>query len=79
MVVDNVVNTDKKGKAKRDLDLKKGKYTVNVTYYGNENYTGNSTTQKLKIKEEVVEAEPAIHIVHLLHDILWMNMELMIM
>ena len=37
------------------LDLKKGKYTVNVTYGGNENYTGNNTTQKLTIKEEVVE------------------------
>ena len=32
-------------------NLKKGKYTVNVTYGGNENYTGNSTTQNLKTKE----------------------------
>ena len=56
VVVDNIVKTDSKGKAKLDLDLKKGKYTVNVTYDGNENYTGNNTTQKLKIKEEVVEA-----------------------
>lgn len=38
--------------------MKKGKYVVNVTYGGNENYTGNNTTQKLTIKEEVVEAEP---------------------
>lgn len=58
MVVDDVVKTNDKGKAKLDLDLKKGKYTVNVTYGGNENYTGNSTTQKLTIKEEVVEATP---------------------
>ena len=57
VVVDDVVKTDKKGKAKLDLDLKKGKYTVNVTYGGNENYTGANTTQKLKIKEEVVEAQ----------------------
>ena len=57
-VVDDVVKTDSKGKAKLDLDLKKGKYVVNVTYSGNENYTGNNTTQKLTIKEEVVEAEP---------------------
>ena len=57
VVVDDVVKTDSKGKAKLDLDLKKGKYTVNVTYDGNENYTGNNTTQKLTIKEEVVEAE----------------------
>ena len=52
VVFDNVVRTDKKGKAKIDLDLKKGKYKVNVTFEGNENYTGNSTTQKLTIKEE---------------------------
>ena len=58
VVVDDVVKTNSKGKAKLDLDLKKGKYKVNVTYEGNENYTGNSTTQKLTIKEEeVVEAE----------------------
>ena len=57
VVVDDVVKTDAKGKAKLDLDLKKGKYTVNVTYGGNENYTGNSTTQKLKIKEEVAESQ----------------------
>ena len=55
VVVDDVVKTDKKGKAKVDLDLEKGNYVVNVTYGGNENYTGNNTTQKLKIKEEVVE------------------------
>lgn len=52
VVVDEVVKTDSKGKAKIDLDLKKGKYTVNVTYDGNKNYTGNKTTQKLTIKEE---------------------------
>ncbi len=54
-VVDDVVKTNSKGKAKLDLDLKKGKYNVVVTYGGNENYTGNNTTQKLTIKEEVVE------------------------
>lgn len=54
-VVDDVVKTNSKGKAKLDLDLKKGKYKVVVTYGGNENYTGNNTTQKLTIKEEVVE------------------------
>ena len=37
--------------------MKKGKYTVNVTYGGNENYTGNNTTQKLTIKEEVKETQ----------------------
>ena len=54
-VVDDVVKTNSKGKAKLDLDLKKGKYNVVVTYGGNENYTGNNTTQRLTIKEEVVE------------------------
>lgn len=54
-VVDDVVKTDSKGKAKLDLDLKKGKYSVNVTYGGNENYTGNGTTQKLTIKEKVAK------------------------
>lgn len=57
VVVDDVVKTNDKGKAKLDLDLKKGKYNVTVSYGGNENYTGNSTTQKLTIKEEVVETQ----------------------
>lgn len=54
VVVDDVVKTNSKGKADLKLDLKKGKYDVNVTYGGNENYTGNNTTQKLAIKEEEV-------------------------
>ena len=57
VVVDDVVKTDSKGKAKLDLDLKKGKYNVTVTYGGNENYTGNNTTQKLTIKEAVAEVK----------------------
>ncbi|WP_296881728.1 hypothetical protein [uncultured Methanobrevibacter sp.] len=57
VVVDDVVKTDSKGKAKLDLDLKKGKYNVTVTYGGNENYTGNNTTQKLTVKEKVVETQ----------------------
>ena len=55
VVAKDVIKTNSKGKAKLDLDLKKGKYRVNATYGGNENYTGNNTTQKLTIKEEVVE------------------------
>ena len=54
VVVDDVVKTNSKGKANLNLNLKKGKYDVNVTYGGNENYTGNNTTQKLTIKEEEV-------------------------
>ena len=56
VVANKTVKTNSKGKAKLDLDLKKGKYDVNVTYGGNENYTGNNTTQRLTIKEKVVEA-----------------------
>ena len=55
VVVDDVVKTNAKGKAKLDLNLKKGIYKVVVAYGGNENYTGNNTTQKLTIKEEVKE------------------------
>ena len=56
VVVDDVVKTNSKGKAKLDLHLKKGKYNVTVTYGGNENYTGTNATQKLSIKEKVTEA-----------------------
>ena len=52
VVVDDVVKTNSKGKATLDLKLKKGNYKVNVTYGGNENYTGDNATQKLKIKEK---------------------------
>ena len=55
VVVNKTVKTNSKGMAKLDLDLKKGKYAVDVTYGGNDNYTGNSTSQKLTIKEEVKE------------------------
>ena len=53
----NIIVKNKKGKVvvneNLDLDLKKGKYTVKAFYKGNENYTGNNTTQKLTIKEKV--------------------------
>lgn len=50
-VVNKTVKTNSKGNAKMALDLKKGKYTVNVNYAGNENYTGNNTTQNLTVIE----------------------------
>ena len=53
VVVDDAVKTNSKGNAKLDLNLKKGKYNVTVTYSGNENYTANNTAQKLTIKQEV--------------------------
>ena len=56
-VVNETVKTNSKGKAKLDLDLKKGKYNVTVTYGGNDNFTGSNATQKLIIKEKVVQAE----------------------
>ena len=56
VVVNKTVKTNGKGNAKLDLKLKKGKYTVDVAYGGNANYTGNNTTQKLTIKEKVVQA-----------------------
>ena len=57
MVVDDVVKTNSTGEAKLGLNLKKGEYNVTVGYGGNENYTGNNTTQKLTIKEEEKVAE----------------------
>lgn len=56
IVVNKTVKTNDKGNGKLDLNLKKGKYEVDVIYGGNENYTGNNTTQKLTIKEKVIEA-----------------------
>ena len=52
VVVNETVKTDMKGKAKLYLDLKNGTYSVNVTYGGNDNYTGNSTSQKLTLKDK---------------------------
>ena len=60
LIVNKTIKTNSKGKAKLDWDLKKGKYEVNVTYAGNENYTGNNTTQKLTIKEKEIVEEPVI-------------------
>ena len=54
-VVNKTVKTNSKGKANLDLDLKKGKYEVNVAYDGNDNYSESNATQKLTIKEEVKE------------------------
>ena len=56
VVANKTVKTDDKGNAKMDLKLKKGEYDVDVRYGGNENYTGNNTTQTLTVKEKVVEA-----------------------
>ena len=58
VVVDDVVKTSSNGSAVLDLNLEKGEYNVVVSYGGNDNYTGNNTTQKLTILEEVAQVEP---------------------
>ena len=57
VVVDDVAKTDSNGEAKLNLDLKKGEYNVTASYGGDENYSGNNTSQKLTIKEEVTQTE----------------------
>ena len=57
VVVNKTLKTNLKGKANLKLKLKKGKYNVNVTYNGNENYTGNNTTQKLTMKEKAKKTQ----------------------
>ncbi len=57
VVVNKSVKTDSKGKAKLDLDLDAGKYTVNATFGGNDNFTANTTTKKITIEEVVVEEQ----------------------
>lgn len=47
--------TDENGTAQVKLDKREGNYTVNCTYGGNENYSGNSTQQELNVIKEVVE------------------------
>ena len=56
VVVNETAKTNSKGLASFDLDLKKGEYTVNVTFKGNDNFTGCNATQKLTIKEAVTES-----------------------
>ena len=60
VVVDDVVKTNSKGKANLNLDLKKGNYNVTVSYGGNENYSGNNTTQELTIKDIIIEAKNSV-------------------
>lgn len=51
LVANETVKTDFKGSAKLELDIESGKYDVDVSFGGNENYTANKTSQKLEIKE----------------------------
>ena len=58
-VVEKLLKTNSKGKANMKLDLEPGKYTVNATFGGNDNFTGNNTIKKITI-EEVAMEEPAV-------------------
>ena len=51
IVVNGMVKTDSKGKAKLNLDLSKGKYDVEAIFNGNDNFTLSNATQKLTIEE----------------------------
>ena len=57
VVVNESLNTNSKGKVKVDLELDAGKYTVNTTFAGNDNFTGNTTSKKITIEEVPVEEE----------------------
>ena len=59
VVMNESVKTNSKGKASVDLDLKPGKYSVNVTFGGNDNFTGNSTSKNITIEEKAAEVAPA--------------------
>jgi hypothetical protein len=59
VVVNESVKTNSKGKANVNLDLDPGKYVVNVTFGGNDNFTGNTTSKKITIEEEVRQ-EPVV-------------------
>nr|WP_295000915.1 hypothetical protein [uncultured Methanobrevibacter sp.] len=58
VVLNKSLQTNDKGKIKVDLDLKKGKYEVNISFGGDDKFNSTNTTQKLKIMGEVVETEP---------------------
>ena len=52
------VVTNSKGVAKLKLDKNPGKYVIKCNYSGNDSYNACNASKKIKIKEEVVEAEP---------------------
>lgn len=55
IVVNGMVKTDSKGKAKLNLDLSKGKYDIEAIFNGNDNFTLSNATQKLTIEEVKTE------------------------
>lgn len=55
VVLEDSLKTDSDGKVSMSLNLDAGNYTVNATFSGNDNFTANSTTQKLVIEKEAVQ------------------------
>ena len=53
------VVTDGDGVGMLKLDKGSGKYNVTISYGGNDKYNGCNASEKITIKEEVVEAQPA--------------------
>ncbi len=51
------VVTNEKGVGKLKLDKSEGNYTVNCTFGGNENFTGNTTTKEIRIEKEAAETQ----------------------
>lgn len=51
------VETDEQGIGKLKLDKDAGKYTVTITYGGNDKYNGCNATKKITINKKVEEAE----------------------
>ena len=49
--------TNENGTGKLKLDKSAGEYKITISYGGNDRYNGCNATQKITIKEEVVEAE----------------------
>ncbi|WP_405284829.1 hypothetical protein [Methanobrevibacter sp.] len=50
VVANKSVKTNSKGKAKMDLDLKKGKYVVDVDYKGNKDYSPSHDSYNLNVE-----------------------------
>ena len=51
------VVTNEKGVGKLKLDQSAGKYNITCNYGGNENYTSNSTSKKIKIENKIEETQ----------------------
>lgn len=51
----NTLITNSSGIGILELDNPAGNYTINCNYAGNENYTSNSTSQNLEIKQKSIE------------------------